>query len=296
MDRFPSRERSAAAALGVRVSAVVVASQVDARANQQSLNLCLRSSLLEPWIDELVIVDHDNAAPASSMLRGFKADRRMVKLVVAPREASLAAAANLGARRALGRWLLFLDHNVVLKRGSIAPMAVAGGAAPQPWIVGGLVTDVAGRERQGARMGELNAFSALAVALDSRGDKPRYARRRTPPAKVAAVSSAFMLMPRRDFEALHGFDENFVSAAADLDLCRRAADAGGSVLFQPTALGTQVSPRPCSQRRLAQGLALFAAKSARTPVERAFAAIARPALTVVLTLKALLPWGLPIRR
>lgn len=303
MDRFPSRERSATVALEPRVSAVVVARQTG-----QSLDLCLRSALAEPWIDELIIVDNANPPPIGSALRALQADRRDVKVIRSERELGLAAAANFGAAKARGRWLLFLDPNVVLQRGAVARMAAAGGGAPAPWIVGGRLTDANGRERRAARCGALTAWSAVAVALDWPGPKPAPKRRRGRNAEhgeatpVAAVSSAFMLIPRSDFHDLDGFDEGFATDAADLDLCRRAGEAGGRVLFQPAASGVQLGVSLLSNRREAQGLALFVAKSARTPVQRAFAAIARPALATILGLRDLIggrppkPKPKPVRR
>ncbi|MGE0743061.1 MAG: glycosyltransferase family 2 protein [Hyphomonadaceae bacterium] len=296
MDKFPSRERSTSATLNWRVSAVVVVANVrPTAAGRTSLDLCLRSAMAEPWIDDLVVVDHGNVPEISSILRGVQADRRDVRLITAPRGATSAAAANLGAEAARGRWLLFLDPDVVLQRGSVARMAAAGGGARTPWIVGGKLTDTQGRERAAARVGALNSFSALAVAMEWRGPKPKRKGAKAP-AKVAAVSSAFMLVPRGDFEALGRFDEGFATDAADLDLCRRAADAGGSVLFQPAASGVQFERGPRDGRRQAQGLALFAAKSAKTLPEKAFAAIARPALMALLGLKDFVCGRPPIRR
>ncbi len=46
---------------------------------------------------------------------------------------------------------------------------------------------------------------------------------------VQAISGALMLMPARLFESLRGFDENYRLHAEDLDLCRRAEDAGALV-------------------------------------------------------------------
>lgn len=296
MDKFPSRERSATVALEPRVSAIVVT-----RNTGQSLDLCLRSALAEPWIDDLVIVDHGNPAEIASQLRALQADRRDVKVVSATSDMSSSAAANLGASKARGRWLLFLDPHVVLHRGAVARMAAAGGGARTPWIVGGRLTDTDGRDRRAARGGALNAWSAVAVAMDWSGPKPAKRRRRTDrkeppePTRVAAVSGAFMLIPRSDFHALGGFDPLFVTHAADLDLCRRAADAGGSVLFQPEAAGVQFNGA-ARGRREAQGLALFALKSAKTPIQRAFAMIARPALAVLLTLRDLIGGTPPSKR
>ena len=81
MDKFPSRERSATVALEPRVSAIVVT-----RNTGQSLDLCLRSALAEPWIDDLVIVDHGNPRRKSPRdLRALQADRRDVKVVTRDR-------------------------------------------------------------------------------------------------------------------------------------------------------------------------------------------------------------------
>jgi GT2 family glycosyltransferase len=298
VDKFPSRERSTAATLEPRVSAVVVIHQLRADASSWTpIELCLRSALAENAIDELIVVDLGADADISSELRAFQADRRDVKLISAPAGASPAAGANLGARQARGRWLLFLDPDVVLQRGAVSRLTSAGNGVHTPWIVGGRLTDTEGRERRVARAGALTTFSAIAVAMDWPGKRaPR--RRRSPsatPTKVAAVSGALMLMPRQDFDDLKGFDEAFATDAADLDLCRRAADAGGSVLFLPAASGVQFE-RGQRGRRQAQGLALFASKSARTPVEKAFAMIAAPSLQVLLWLRDFVAGRPPVRR
>lgn len=295
MDEFPSRERTIAAALEPRVSAVVVVRNVQTKLpGQAPLDLCLRSVLAEPIVDDLVIVDQKNGPEVSATLRALQADRRDVKVIAAPPLSSYAAAANLGAREALGRWLVFLDPGVVLQRGAIARMAAAGDEAHKPCIVGGRLTDLEGRERIVARAGALNAFSALAVAMGLPSRKPKRAAGEA--ARVAAVSGAFMAIPRRDFEALNGFDEEFRTDCADLDLCRRANAAGGAILFHPAATGVQFARAPESGRNQAQGLARFVARSAKTGPEKAFAVVAEPALALVLALKDLIVGRQPIRR
>ncbi len=295
MDKFPTHAQSAATTTELRVSAVVVVAKVRGTSPARTrLDLCLRSILADPWIDELIVVDVGNDVSVSSMLRAFQADRRDVKLISAPAELSAAAAANRAAESARGRLLLFLDADVVLQRGAVVRLATAGGSARTPCIVGGRLIDIEGRDRSAARAGALNAFSAIAVAMDLPASKRRKRRSGGTATQVAAVSGSFMLMPRGDFLALSGFDEAFATDAADLDLCRRTSAAGGSVLFQPSASGVQFQRDPRG-RRLAQGLALFASKSAKTPLEKAFAAIARPALIVLLGLKDLVIGRPPLR-
>ncbi len=295
MDQKPSRERSTTADLAPRVSAIVVTRQTG-----QPLELCLRSALAEPWIDELLIVDSGNPPDVSSALRALQADRRDVKLIQGQGDLGAAAACNLAAAQARGRWLMFLDPHVVLQRGAAQRLAAAGGGARAPWIAGGRLTDTQGRDRPAARGGALNFWSALAVALDwpSAPKLKRGRKNAAPPepTRVAAVSAAFMLTPRVDFETLGGFDEGFSAFAADLDLCRRACEAGGAVLFQPAASGVQFSGIGLGKRRQAQGLARFAAKSAKTPLQRGAAMIASPALALIMALRDFIGGKPPKRR
>jgi N-acetylglucosaminyl-diphospho-decaprenol L-rhamnosyltransferase len=305
VDKFPSHERLTSVALEPRVSAIVVVRNLKKLAGQSPLELCLRSALVEPMIDDLVIVDQNNAPEVSAALRALQADRRDVKVVQAATKASSAASANLGAREARGRWLLFLDADVVLQRGAVARMAAAGDQAQRPCIVGGRLTDLEGRERRAAHAGALNAFSAIAVAMDLPSTMPRRERKKTaeasaepdePAARVAAVSGALMAIPRRDFHALKGFDEEYKTDGADLDLCRRAAAAGGAILFHPEAAGVQFARAAENGRKQAQGLARFASRSAKTPVEKLFAVVAEPAIAVLLALKALIAGRPPAPR
>lgn len=298
MDKFPSRERSTAATLEPRVTAIVVVQNMHERApGRTPLDLCLRSAIAEPWIDDLVIVDHANAPEISYLLRGFQLDRRDTKVVDAPPGASPGAAANLGALEARGRWLLFLAPDVVLQRGAVERMAAAGGGANAPWIVGGRLTDTEGRERRAVRGGSLNAFSAIALAMNLPGKKPSAKKSKdeegTP---VGAVSGAFMLIPRSDFQTLNGFDEGYHTDYADLDLCRRASEAGGSILFQPHAAGVQFDRTQPRGTKPAQGLARFAEQSAKTPLEKAFAWMAMPALATLVWLKDFVAGRPPLRR
>ncbi len=69
-----------------------------------------------------------------------------------------------------------------------------------------------------------------AYALESLGDKP---------VRVDQVSGALLLVRRRDFARLNGFDERFELYYEDVDLCSRAAALGGCV-FVPARWGRHV--------------------------------------------------------
>ncbi len=292
MDRFPQRERQALSAVAARVSAIVVV-RAASISGQSPLELCLRGALSEPWIDELIIVDRGCSPVVAKELRALQADRRDVTLVVCDGGCGAADAANAGAASASGRWLLFLNQQVVLRRGAVERLVAAGGGAPAPWVVGGRLSDPMGRERARARTAPLTTWSVFAMALNLNGAPAK--RTGDDAAQVSAVSNDFMLVARSDFEALGGFDDRFVSYGADLDLCRRAAAAGGAVLLEHGAHGVQFGHGNHNGRK-ARDLALFAAKIARSPSERLAAAIAAPALSTIFWLIDLVVGRPPVRR
>ena len=48
------------------------------------------------------------------------------------------------------------------------------------------------------------------------------------------VSGAFMLMRKKDYDAVQGFDPDYFLYVEDVDLCKRMADAGKKCIFIPS--------------------------------------------------------------
>jgi len=196
----------------VRLSAVVAARDGVAA----SLELCLTSLLTDQSVDEVVIVDAGAPAALSSALRALAADRRDVRLVSLKEEpaADLSRALNVGAAAALGRWLLFVDPNVVVQPGAVDRLLKAGRLARAPAAVGGAVGP-----RRTAKARRRRA-SARAVPVDS-------------------LQGDLFLIGRHDFEAVQGFEPCGASGPFS-GLSRRLSAAGGELLLQPNAEGVQM--------------------------------------------------------
>lgn len=58
---------------------------------------------------------------------------------------------------------------------------------------------------------------------------------------VGAVSGAYLLVKKRVFNNLEGFDENIFMYLEDVDLCKRANDLGYKVMFCPHSKISHVS-------------------------------------------------------
>jgi N-acetylglucosaminyl-diphospho-decaprenol L-rhamnosyltransferase len=258
-----SRPRVVAAQTGLRVSAIIAVGD-----HIPSLDSTIRAVLNEPWIDELVLIDAGTTPGAASRLRGLQADRRDVRFLQGG-PMNFAQARNLGAKNAAGRWILFLDPDVVVQRGAVERLVKAGRLARAPWIVGGALSDTNGR-RRGVTAGS------------------RIGRRPTP---VERVDGGLLLTPRAEFLSLGGFDESYKGHGETRDLCKRARAGGGSVWLQPTAEGvefegTRVKNRTADAAARIDGAARYLKKFARSPIERAFVLVLAPVFIAAAALKA----------
>lgn len=210
-----------------RVSAIVVSYRTGPR-----LRDCLHALASDPQIAETVLVDNGNAATDEAWIDAFTARNAKTKLVRPKQNLGFSRAANLGAREAGGNLLLFINPDAVIRRGSIAAMLEAAAGQPAPWIVGGKIFGMDGREQRGARRNDLTLARAIGLG--------RWTLETTPPpdgpVPVDCISGAFFLMAKHQFLMLDGgFDEGYFLHVEDIDLCRRAREAGGTVIYQPRA-------------------------------------------------------------
>lgn len=265
-----------------------------------ALSECL-AALTGAGADEIVIVDNGNAPGEAQTLDAFAAGRTSARILRGQGNVGFARACNLAASQARGDVLVFINPDVILAPAALTHLAAALAAAPPPAIIGGDLRDREGRPERGARRERLTLWRAvvsftglsrLEAVIPAFRD---FNRERDPmpdhAAPVSAISGALMAMRRADFEALGGFDEGYFLHVEDVDLCRRAQDAGWRVLFLPGPHGvhvrsTSVAPPAEIARHKARSFAHYFRKFARSPLERVLSAMIAPLLYVLLPLTA----------
>ncbi|MDB5455351.1 MAG: glycosyl transferase [Caulobacter sp.] len=222
-----------------RISVVMVVFRTGA-----ALAESIRHALDESLVDELVIVDNGSELRDADMLRALGLTEPRVHLLQGHGNVGFARAANLGARAAQGQYLVFINPDANVQDGCVAALVNAFRARPVPTVVGACVMNTDGSEQRGARRGEVTPFSTL---LSFSHMTKRYASlagfeihlEHEPlpraPVEVPTISGACFALRRQDFDALGGFDEAYFLHVEDIDLCWRARQAGGAVVFQPKA-------------------------------------------------------------
>lgn len=266
-----------------RTAAIVVTYHTGPR-----LDACLQRLCAEPDIDDVVVVDNGNPLEIEARLRAWADAQPKAKLLSGHGNVGFARGCNLGAVATQAERLLFINPDLVLQPGAAAALATALSASRRPCIAGGRVVSFEGVEQRGARREAITPWSTF-VAFSGLSRLERVSRRfRSPfrerdpspagPVEVAAVSGALFGIAASDFRALGGFDEGYFLHVEDVDLCRRAQEAGGSVLFVPNAVGlhegaSSDAPRPFVERHKAAGYVRYFRKFARNPWERFEAAV-----------------------
>jgi GT2 family glycosyltransferase len=223
-----------------RAVSVVMVVYMTGEALEQSL-ACV---LADPLVDELVVVDNGSQPREAERLRALAERDGRVSLLSGHGNIGFARAANLGARRAIGDLLVFLNPDAFLQPGCVAELVREIQDRPVPCIVGGRVLNADRTEQRGARRGDITPVSALLslsglarVIPALRRFDVHWEQEALPEhaAPAPTISGACFCMRRQDFTAVDGFDEGYFLHVEDVDLCWRVRRQGGLVLFHPRA-------------------------------------------------------------
>lgn len=232
------RSEAAPGAGAARLSVVTVSWQTGPR-----LLEAVAAILAAPGVDEFVLVNHGNPPDMIRRLREMAAGSDKLVLVETGANLGFAKGCNIGAQRASGEWVVFLNPDAVLRPGSMRRMkASAAELGSGMWVLGARITNENGTEQRGGRRGELTPVSAMVSFLGLERFLPgaRNLHFENQPLAdgvmdVPVVSGAAMMVPRQAFLDHGGFDERYFLHVEDIDLCRQVRAAGGRVYFEPRA-------------------------------------------------------------
>jgi GT2 family glycosyltransferase len=238
---LPSRSTFVSGARPVRprISVVMVVYKTG-----EALVESIRHVLAEPLVDEFVIIDNGSPADEAERLRGLGRTEPRIVLQQGHGNVGFARGANMGAETARGDYIVFLNPDANLQNGCIQALVSAFEGRPVPAVVGARVMNTDGTEQRGGRRGEVTpvttllSFGHLTARFKGLSKFEIHREREAlpdAPVPMPTISGACFALRREDFDLLGGFDESYFLHVEDIDLCWRARQAGGEVLFQPAA-------------------------------------------------------------
>lgn len=216
--------------------------------NPELTHACLRSVVAEtqdiPY--ELIVVDNASGDSTAEMVRREFPAARLISL---KENIGFACGTNLAAAAATGEFLLLLNPDTVVHDGAVQRLVEFARARPDGGLYGGRTLTPAGELDPRSCWGAQTLWSTFCFATglstafrrsalfdpESLGGWPRDSVRH-----VEIVSGCLLLVRRRLWEELGGFDPSFFMYGEDADLALRAARRGYRPLITPAATITHV--------------------------------------------------------
>lgn len=268
------------------VSAIVVSYHTGPR-----LKECLYALAADPSVSEIILVDNGNPPEMQAWIAGFAEKRPNMQVLSGHGNIGFGAGVNLGAARANGLHLLVINPDAVLRWNSLTAMQETARDLAAPWIIGGKIFDLNGREERGGRRKELTLGRAV---LQMFGWNTWTLEETPPPGGPVAmpvISGAFFLTSKDSFSVLGGFDEAYFLHVEDVDLCRRCRASGGQVIYDPRAAvlhygSTSDAPSRTVQSHKADSLARYFRKFARGGFNRVVVELSVPFIRLGMWLTA----------
>lgn len=186
---------------------------------------------------ELVAVDNASTDQSREIVREFDGETKVISLI---ENRGFAAGCNAGAEASKGEVLLFLNPDVILDPNAISELFEALNSLENAGAVTARM-----RNSDGTFQPTCRNFPSAKNIFASRGsligrlfagveytlpDSPR-------PLEVPAAAATSLVIRKKFFSELGGFDERFFMFFEDTDLSLRIKRAGKKIYFTPTAGG-----------------------------------------------------------
>lgn len=153
-------------------------------------------------------------------------------------------AANLGARGATGEWVVVANPDVEWEPGALDELLAAGVRWPSAGCLGPAIRTPGGQLYPSARaqptLGRGTGHALFGWWWPSNPWTRSYRAEAGTPREgdTGWLSGSVMLLRRKAFESVGGFDPSYFMYCEDMDLCRRLAEAGWSSVYVPSAVVT----------------------------------------------------------
>jgi len=205
-----------------------IAVVVVAHESAASIDDCLMRLRVAHGVDEIRVVDNASTDGTLEIVQRHALQDARVRFIANPDNPGFAVGCNQGARDSRSPWLAFVNPDLMVEADTLSRLRAHAGDAGGDVLLGvDLVGEDGVRDAAARRRDPVFAAMLRSPAGASRLGVPVDEDAALQP--VDAVSGALMLLPRGLFDRLGGLDEGYRLHAEDMDLCRRARQAGARV-------------------------------------------------------------------
>lgn len=204
------------------IAAIIVSYQ-----SASTLDACLLRLREARDIAEIRVVDNDSTDGTLEIVQRHASADPRVRFIANPDNPGFAAANNQGVADSQAPWLAFINPDLMVGPDTLALLRER--ALPLgDCLLGVEQVDEDGRPDDAVRRRDPD-FAAMLRSPGQGGKLAIPVDRCQPLQVVPALSGALLLMPRALFDRIGGWDAGYRLHAEDLDLCRRAREAGAVI-------------------------------------------------------------------
>jgi len=184
---------------------------------QEGVLRCIDSVLHSEYMNiEVIVVDNASDKGVCDKLTAYKDDR--LHIICSDKNLGAGGGRNLGARKAIGEYLLFLDDDNVIDKDMILNLFTffesSNGKAYV--MIGPIMLYLSKPDKIWMRYVEINMYTSQAVSL---GNKEDY-QNGCEVFETGLLPNCFMVR-QKDFNSINGFDEKFIVMYEEADLAFR---------------------------------------------------------------------------
>jgi N-acetylglucosaminyl-diphospho-decaprenol L-rhamnosyltransferase len=197
-----------------------------------SLRDCVNSVLACTTPLELLLIDNASSDGIPQALERARENDPRLKVIYNRANLGFGPAVNRAAAQARGQVFLILNPDCLLEQAALQALLDVLNTEQKVGLVGAVVCDTKGVPDPASYRRDPIMQRALATLFKRGGEGVNFTGEMPDHlVEAEAVSGAVMIMPRRVFEWLNGFDEKYFLHCEDLDMCRRVRDGGWRVLL-----------------------------------------------------------------
>jgi GT2 family glycosyltransferase len=182
---------------------------------------------------EVIILDNESSDPATA--RYFETIAVKHRVYRVPGDFNFSAINNFGVSMASGDFLLFLNNDVQVSEAGWLGAMLEQAQRAEVGAVGAKLLYPDGRIQHAGIVLGLLGGTGHAFRFQ-RPDEPGYHSFSDVVRNCSAVTGACMMVRRRVFEEVGGFDQRFKVAYNDVDLCLRLRQRGFLIVYTPFAV------------------------------------------------------------
>lgn len=204
------------------IAAIVVTYQ-----SAETIADCLTRLRAAEGLAQIRVVDNASTDGTLEIVQRHALADARVRFIANPDNPGFGTGCNQGTDDSDAPWLAFVNPDCLVERDTLARLRAHAQRVAREVLLGADLVDEAG-VRDGAARRRDPDFAAMLRNADARRLDVAFDDAQTLQ-PVQAISGALMFLPRTLMQRIEGFDQGYRLHAEDLDLCRRAREAGAFV-------------------------------------------------------------------